>query len=256
MKKREPWIRRMGFLRDQEGIMNRYMREKSGWDPHLKRTKEFINNGLQDERIKSVAVLGSGWLLDVPMEELLERFISILLVDIRHPPQIRKRMEKLKGVKLLETDLTGGVMGQLWDGFRRQRFPDPDKIIKNLVFTPPLGQLQPDALISVNLLNQLDIIPCDYLKGTGHFQQQSLLQLRTWLQKTHLDWITKGPGCIITDTVEINWDRSGRESRKNLIYCDLPAGIRTDTWRWEFDSQRTYRSGSLTHMEVQAVEWS
>jgi hypothetical protein len=56
--------------------------------------------------------------------------------------------------------------------------------------------------------------------------------------------------------VEINRDRSGKESRKNLIYCDLPSGIRTDTWKWAFDSHGTYRSGSLTHMEVQAVEWS
>ena len=147
-------------------------------------------------------------------------------------------------------------MEQLWKWNPRSSTTDPEEIVDHLVFTPPLGQLQPDALISVNLLNQLDIIPCDYLERSGHFQQQSLLRFRTWLQKAHLDWITAGPGCLITDTVEINRNKSGGESRKKLIYCDLPRGIHTDSWKWEFDTQGTYRSGSLTHMEVEAVEWS
>jgi hypothetical protein len=256
MRKREPWIRRMGFLRDQDGIMNRYMREKAGWDPHLKRTRGFINGSLKDERINTVAVLGSGWLLDVPLEEMTTRFATIYLVDIRHPPQVRKRVENLNQVKLIDTDLTGGIMEQLWNVTRRHRRIEPDQILERLVFNPPLGELKPDALISVNLLNQLDSLPCEYLERSGHFQQHSLLRLRSWLQKAHLDWISKGPGCIITDTVEINRDRSGNESRKKLIYCDLPSGIRADSWKWAFDSKGTYRSGSLTHMEVQAVEWS
>jgi hypothetical protein len=232
------------------------MREKERWDPHLQRTRAFINGSLKNEKIQSVAVLGSGWLLDVPLEEMAERFATIYLVDIRHPPQIRKRVEALNRVKLIDTDLTGGTMEQLWKASRRKSRLEPEQILNQLVFNPPLGELRPDALISVNLLNQLDMIPCDFLEGSGHFQQHSLLRLRTWLQKAHLDWITEGPGCIITDTVEINRDSTGKESHKKLIYCDLPSGDRTDSWRWDFDSKGTYRSGSLTHMEVRAVEWS
>lgn len=255
-KTRKPWIRRMGYLRDQDGIMNRYLRERKGWDPHLNRTKAFINQSLRREGIQSVAVLGSGWLLDVPLEEMLEHFTTVYLADIRHPPQIRKRVEGLSGVILVETDLSGGIMEQLWRWNRRSSSMDPEEIMDHLVFTPPLGPLQPDAYISVNLLNQLDIIPCDYLEKSGHFQQQTILRFRTWLQKAHLDWITTAPGCLITDTVEINRDKSGHESRKNLIYCNLPSGFRSESWKWEFDTQGTYRSGSLTHMEVRAVEWS
>jgi hypothetical protein len=246
----------MGFHRDQEGIMNRYLREKGNWDSHLNHSKEFIIQCFRDERIQTVAVLGSGWLLDVPLDKMTERFSTIYLVDIRHPPQVRKRVESMKRVKLVETDLTGGAIEQLWKRIHRQRLRDPEEIIRDLAFTPPLEQLQPDAHISVNLLNQLDILLCDYLEKRRHFQQQPLIRLRSWLQKTHLDWIMSRPGCVITDTVEVNRDKSGIESRKNLIYCDLPEGIHSSAWMWEFDSRGTYHSGNQTRMEVRAVEWS
>jgi len=109
MSIREPWIRRMGFLRDQEGIMNRYLREKGNWDPHLNHSKEFILRCFRDDRIQTVAVLGSGWLLDVPLDEMAKRFSTIYLVDIRHPPQIRKKVEPMSRVRLIEADLTGGA---------------------------------------------------------------------------------------------------------------------------------------------------
>ncbi len=42
MKQEGRIIRRMGFIRDQEGIMNRYLRERSNWDRHLQHTRSFI----------------------------------------------------------------------------------------------------------------------------------------------------------------------------------------------------------------------
>jgi hypothetical protein len=159
-------------------------------------------------------------------------------------------------VRLVEADLTGGAVEQIWKRVHGQRLRDPEEIIRDLAFTPPLKQLKPDAHISVNLLNQLDILLCDYLFKQRHFQQEHLLRLRSWLQSNHLDWIRGLPGCIVTDTVEINRDKSGNESRNNLIYCDLPKGIRSTSWIWEFDSLGTYRSGNRTSMEVRAVEWS
>jgi hypothetical protein len=245
----------MGFIRDQDGIMNRYLRERSNWEPHLQRTKEFIEGSFNNEHIRSVAILGSGWLLDVPLEAMSDRFDRLYLVDIRHPPQIRKRVENMKNVDLIEKDLTGGAAEQLWRSIQNWPGHDPDKLLEAISFSPPLEQVPFDGVVSVNLLNQLDIILCDYLNKRGHFQQTSLLRFRAWLQATHLEWITRTPGCIITDTIEVNVDRHGQEIRKNLLYSDLPEGFRTASWKWEFDTQGTYRPGSRTHMEIHAVEW-
>lgn len=256
MKKRGPWIRRMGFIRDQEGIMNRYLREKSNWGPHLERTRAFINASFQKETLASVAVLGSGWLLDVPLEEMREQFEKIFLVDIRHPPQIRKRVAQMPEVELIETDLTGGAVEQIWKNIRQQKKIDPSTLPDNITLSPPLKEVSPESLISVNLLNQLDILVCDYLKKQSHFQQSDLSRVRSWLQRNHVEWIRSKPACLITDTREILVDQDGKEISNPLIYCDLPAGIRRETWDWEFDSQGTYHPGSRTRMEVRAVEWA
>ena len=65
MKNQRQILRRMGYIRDQEGIMNRYIREKMHWDQHLEKTREFINASFSDKSIETVAVLGSGWLVDI-----------------------------------------------------------------------------------------------------------------------------------------------------------------------------------------------
>ena len=36
----------------------------------------------------NVTVLGSGWLLDLPLAEMLEKTEMIYLVDIVHPPEV------------------------------------------------------------------------------------------------------------------------------------------------------------------------
>ena len=46
----------------------------------------------------SIAVLGSGWLLDVPLDHLCSGLEQVYLVDINHPPQIRKKAERLDNV--------------------------------------------------------------------------------------------------------------------------------------------------------------
>ncbi|MGW8314163.1 MAG: hypothetical protein ACWGNV_01075 [Bacteroidales bacterium] len=249
-------VRRMGFIRDQEGIMNRYLRESDNWGPHLDHTRTFINQSFIKTAPETVAILGSGWLLDVPLDELRKRFRKIFLADIRHPPQIRKKVARMPEVDLIEADLTGGAVEQVWQSYRRGKHPDLHALLERLTFTPPLVKESPGAIISVNLLNQLDILICDYLNRQGHFQQSELLPVRAWLQEHHITWISSFPGCIITDTTEICLDSAGREDRKSLIYCDLPEGFRHESWEWEFDAQGTYHRGSRTRMVVRAVEWA
>jgi len=257
MKKQGQAIRRMGYLKDQEGIMNRYMRESSSWKMHLDRTREFITGSFQESKAETVAVLGSGWLLDVPLEALLLRFKQIYLVDIHHPIQIRKKTESLTQVQLIEEDLTGGAIKQIWQLFRESRtFNLGRKLAEQISLKAPLEQIQLDALISVNLLNQLDILLCDYMRRKGPFQQEALEPFRASIQNFHLEWISRFPGCLVTDILEEVVDKNGTVSSKALLYTHLPKGVRRDRWWWDFDTQGTYHSGSRTRMEVQAIEWS
>jgi hypothetical protein len=256
MKGQGKIIRRMGYLRDQEGIMNRYLRETSNWDSHLSNTRKFILDSFRDPSLKTIAVLGSGWLLDVPLEELCDRFERVFLVDINHPVQIRKKVGSLKRVELIDTDLSGGAMVQLWEMVRKKTRLQGKELLNQLELHPPLEQLKPDALISVNLLNQLDIMLCDYMSSHGYFQQEEPDLLRSALQNFHLQWITDTPGCLISDVEEISKDKKGNSSAKSLLFTTLPEGIRRDSWTWEFDTRGTYLTNSLTTMVVKAVEWA
>lgn len=256
MKKQSKAIRRMGFIRDQEGIMNRYLRESSRWKNHLEKSRRFIAGSFAHTSAESAAVLGSGWLLDVPLDDLLTRFKHIYLVDIHHPIQIRKKTASLSQVELIEEDLSGGIIEQIRDYVSTLKTPlpdgpDPDRF----TWIPPLPRIRPDVLISVNLLNQLDILLCDYLLKKKHFQQEALIPFRRAIQSFHLEWISKQPGCLVTDVREEVRDKKGVKSSKTLLHTHLPDGIRQDRWWWDFDSLGTYHAESRTRMEVQAREW-
>jgi len=251
----------MGYLRDQQGIMNRYLRESSNWKEHLERTRAFISSSFktafpEDNPGESVAVLGSGWLLDVPLEKLLRRFSQVYLVDIYHPPQIRKKVENMKGVMLVETDLSGGAIEQVWKFTGKKGTRALEDLLESICLKPPLGELSPDAIISVNLLNQLDILICDHLLKKGHNNHDLLDRIRTLIQSFHLQWTTATPGCLITDTKEISTDRQNNESAKSLLFTRIPEGRRREQWTWVFDNSGSYRPGIRSRMEVEAVEWS
>lgn len=256
MKKRSQSIRRMGFIKDQEGIMNRYLRESSQWKNHLERTRSFISTSFAQTEAETVAVLGSGWLLDVPLDHLLERFRRVYLVDIHHPIQIRKLTEGMSQVELIEADLTGGAIERIWQYSHENHISTQNEpVLDHIPFDPPLDHIQADAYISVNLLNQLDIILCDYLLKQKPFQQEALTPFRTAIQTFHLDWISKKPACLVSDILEEVVDKNGVLSSKALLYTHLPEGMREDRWWWDFDTMGTYHPGSRTRMEVQAIEW-
>ncbi len=250
-------IRRMGFVRDQEGIMNRYLGESSQWQSHLEKTRRFIEGSFTGSNIRSVAVLGSGWLLDVPLDELRERFEKVYLVDIHHPPQIRKKTSRMDGVELVQEDLSGGAIEQTWNFLHKNKSELPaTQLLEEISLNSPLSEIQADAYISVNLLNQLDILLCDHIRRKLPFQQELSISFRAAIQAFHLEWITKKAGCLVTDILEHLIPQKGQATAKPLLYTDLPEGIRRDNWQWDFDSRGSYHPGARTRMEVQAVEWS
>lgn len=257
MRNKAKIVRRMGFVRDQEGIMNRYLGESAQWQNHLDKSRQFIKDSFSDASIKSVAVLGSGWLLDVPLDELRSRFDKVYLVDIHHPPQIRKKIAKMDRVELVEEDLSGGAVEQIWNFLQKNKSElTATQLLEDISLNPPLSGIHADAYISVNLLNQLDILLCDHIKRKLPFQQEPSISFRTAIQAFHLDWITKKAGSLVTDICEHRIPQKGQATAKPLLHTDLPKGIRRDKWQWDFDSRGTYHPGARTLMEVQAVEWS
>ncbi|MBR5643323.1 MAG: hypothetical protein IKW77_03990 [Salinivirgaceae bacterium] len=242
--------RRAGYVSDQNGIRNRFLRESGNWQSHLQNTRNFIIAAAEKVPEKrSVAVLGSGWLYDVPLDELSQMFESVTLVDIVHPEPVKMRAGRLPNVHLATADLTGGAVQQV---MTVQSFEEFSKWLPNAV--PALDFSTFDLVVSVNLLNQLDIILCDYLKRRFKADDAELLNVRRTVQQNHINWLPKGHACLITDYRQIDIPLDGSsKTETQLVHADLSGLPPTKEWDWIFDTNQRYSEKNNTIFRVMAV---
>lgn len=118
------------------GLWARGQRQFRAWTPHLNKTLAVIDTTIDDiASRRTVAVLGSGPLFDVPVESLARTFERVLLIDIAHLSTIDRRIDRYANVERFWRDLA--PLGE----------PDP------LAFLGDISGL--DWVISVNLLSQI-----------------------------------------------------------------------------------------------------
>ena len=242
--------RRAGYVRDQLGIRNRFLRESGNWKSHIDNTRSFIiaAAGKVPEK-RSVAVLGSGWLYDVPIDELSQMFDSVTLVDIVHPEPVRIRVARMPNVQLVEADLTGGAVQQ---AMRLPSFRSFSEWLQNAVPAIDLGKF--DLVVSVNLLNQLDILLCDYLHKRFKADDAELLNIRKTVQQNHINWLPAGHTCLITDYRQIDIPLDGSQKKETqLVYAELPQMPSNAEWEWVFDTNQRYSEKNNTIFKVMAV---
>ncbi len=89
------------------------MRREAGIH-HLKNCRNFILKALDYCKPSKVTVLGSGWLLDLPLKEMTDLVTEINLVDIIHPPEVKEQAAGIKKVILREEDISGGLINEVW----------------------------------------------------------------------------------------------------------------------------------------------
>lgn len=247
-------LRRMGYKADSQGIINRYIRVEGAWNDHLTRTRQFILKTLEGKRPDNLAVLGSGWLLDLPLDELAERSGHVWLYDIVHPAQVRHRISKLPNVTAVNADITGGAIQQAYEAvkaFRKHAVrPSPEELCRG-VFVP---NVQHDFVISLNILSQLGEYITDYLQQHMPFGRDEADRLTALLQSAHLKQLPKGNTCLVTDVAEKSMDASGQITDiKQLVAVELPAAACIEKWAWQFDPLGEYKPGYLTQSEVVAL---
>ncbi len=244
-------LRRMNYISDQKGILRRYIREQGLWNSHLQNAGSFIIHVLQNHPVNHIVLLGSGWLLDFPIEKILPLVQKITLVDIYFPQEILKKAESMKGVECVAADITGGYIGTIYDSLRKLRsdFTIPDTI-KSPYIEPEKGKL----LISLNIMNQLDILLVDYIKSKIIISEEQILEFRKRLQEDHKKLLFDHPYILITDCHELLINSTGNilEDRE-LIFTELPSGDIFEEWEWLFDSHQLYNADADTVMKVKAV---
>lgn len=248
-------LRRMGMLKSQKGILNRYFRESSGWEDHLERTRKFMLRSAESKIKGTAAILGSGWLLDVSLEPLATHFQQLHLYDLYHPPQIRKKVEKFENIELFQTDLTGGVIEAVYQTIKKHKKSGEKALINALANASFHFAHPPDFIASVNVMSQLNILITEYLKTKNIYSDRELLELDKKIQQNHLDLLQEGKSCLITDYEEELYDRKNQFIGSNpLVHVHLPGGRTKRQWQWQFDTQMRYRENAQTWFNVVAIE--
>lgn len=249
-------LRKMQYFSDQEGIMRRYIQEKNNWDLHLKKSKDFILKSAETKKKGKVVVLGSGWLLDLPIDKLSTEFKEVILVDIIHPKQILHKIKKYKNVTTVKADITGELINFIYHSLKTDRKKKQKTLINaanSFSFSLPENT---DFVISLNIMCQLHIILIDYIKKHYKLTDSELQKLILQIQQSHIRILPKEKSCIITDIEEEILTESNQTiGIKPLVQINLPKGNFSSSWQWKFDSLMTYKDDVKTFFNTTAIDF-
>lgn len=237
----------MGYYNYQRGLIYHHLEEEESWNDHMRNCRNFILESLDFYNPSVVTVLGSGWLLDLPLREIADRTSEINLVDIVHPPEVKNQVSEMKNVVLREEDISGGLIMEVWQKTRRRYFFNRLRSLTDIKIPGYQPQYETGMIISLNIFSQLEVLPVELLKKRTVADQESFVQFRKAIQQNHLSFLKNHKSVLITDLSEVITERSGRIREISSVLVDLPEGKRKKEWTWYFDLRKSeyYRKKSV-----------
>jgi hypothetical protein len=245
-------LHKMGYYDYQQGLIFRHLKQGDGWQNHEKRCREFILKAAELYHPEKISVLGSGWLLDLPLAELAERTNHICLIDIVHPPEVRDQVGKFKNIELSEQDISGGLIDNVWRIAGKRTFLNKLRSLEEIGI-PECSLENPGMVISLNILTQLESMPLRLLGKKAKVDETDILDFRKKIQESHLRFLARNKSMLITDTAEVFTDSAGKISEVKTVIADLPKGSMKETWRWDFDLKGSDFNMKRSVMEVSAI---
>lgn len=246
-------LSKMGYYAYQDGLIHNHLSQQGGWDSHLKRCRNFIMKALDYHKPSVVTVLGSGWLLDLPLAEMLERIQKIYLVDIIHPPEVIRQAGELGKVEIIDQDITGGLIGKIWSTTRKISFFSKLKSISSVIVPEYVPSFDPGMVISLNILTQLESRLIGWLKRKSDVGEEEMMQFRKGLQEKHIAFLKKNKTVLITDYAEVVSKKSGEIISVPTLLTSVPDGLFREEWTWDFDLKGRESFNSISVIKMVAV---
>jgi len=229
------------------------MNQGDGWEKHLENSRMYIMKALNLYKPEKITVLGSGWLLDFPFAELVERTKKICLVDIIHPPDVVRQAGSFKNVELIEQDVTGGLISEVWEKIHKFNYIRKSQTMPDITIPEYNPVDDPGMVISLNILTQLETQLIDFMKKRSRISEEEFNLFRTEIQKKHLVFLQRHKSVLITDYAEVITDRDGRIKTIPTIFTDLPSCCSREEWTWNFDQTGADLYNSRSHFKVVAL---
>ncbi|MDO9630684.1 MAG: hypothetical protein Q7I92_02150 [Humidesulfovibrio sp.] len=213
-----------GHLSQQVAIWARHRRHSAAWETHLARCRSLAlaaARACPEDARRTALVLGSGLLLDVPLDELSALFETVVLADMAFVPEVRAKAARLGNVETLVTDLTGQL----------DRLPGtPGEPLPDVLRELATGRAGLDFAYSANLLSQLPLFALDALPG---LEEGRCAELAAAIVRQHLDGLLAlpCPACLVTDVTERGLRQGVVDYEADLLFGVAP-GLRGETWVW------------------------
>jgi hypothetical protein len=165
-------LKRLGVLHDLIALDARARRQSRAWAPHREACHAAILGFAERPAGRRLAVvIGTGLLLEIPLEALAGRFDRVLCLDLFHMPAVRRRAGRLANVILVDHDVTG-LLDALPKAAATAGLPTPEA---SLPFAA-----EADLVVSANLVSQLPLAPVAAAGATG---RHSPLALDAWARR-------------------------------------------------------------------------
>jgi len=240
-------LHKMGYYNYQRGLIVHHLNEEGSWNSHLTNCRNFILKSLDYYKPSIITVLGSGWLLDLPLAEMNEMADEINLVDIIHPPEVKDQVADMKKIILREEDVSGGLISEVWNRASHKTFLNKIRSFDEIKINKYQPGFDPGLVISLNILTQLEALPVEFLRKRSKAEEESYLRLRKKIQQNHLSFLESRSSVLISDHTEVVTESSGKTTEIKSVLIDYPEGKLTEEWEWHFElrSSDYYRKKSV-----------
>ncbi len=156
----------------------------------------------------------------------------------------------------MNIDITGGLIAEVYSAVQNGRKIGEKPDLKSLSIPEITFTKDYDFVISLNILNQLDILLVDYLEKYWDYNEKEIIEFRRKIQEAHLKIFKDKHGILISDRKEIHINKSGESvNEKTLIHTKLPNGKIQKSWTWKFDTQYLYNKDYHTDLNVEAISF-
>jgi hypothetical protein len=246
-------LHKLDYYNYQQGFIFRHLNQGTGWHEHISRCHRFILKAIEHYKPESVTILGSGWLLEIPLENILSKVKKIYLVDIIHPPGILQKAGKIPGIEFITDDISGGLIRVIWEKTSKLTFFRKLDTIKDIFIPEYKPGFDPGMIISLNILSQLDVLPLKYLKRKSRADDLELTNFRREIQTSHINFLKKYRSVLISDLTEIFMDRSGNKTENETVITEMPSGIYREDWIWNFDLKESDYHRKKSVLKVAAI---
>jgi hypothetical protein len=226
-----------GYVYQNVSLKFRSRRCAKAWQGHVEQSRQLIRDHLKKAQSKTVMIIGSGLLLEIPIEELLMETEKIYLVDLVHSAEIRKLAAKNPKIKLLERDISGllGILKKDTGLFQLKNIP--------WEHLPEWDLPVVDWVISANLMSQIPLMISEKLPMSS----EAYVKFANSVRDQHIERLFKqAPKVLIFADFETRYiDQEGQRIKTESYEVDLKSLKFDREWLWEIspfgETSRDYK---------------